>query len=417
MATYRYTNNGPKSLKLTDRPIYGSKRIGSYTRTAQLAGVLIPTTYVNYVEPMQSALMRYELNDHLGNVTSVITGRLLPGNNAGSPHQAELISAQGYEPFGSLLPGRNYSSSSYAFGFQGQEKDDEVYGATGTSYAFEYRMHDARVGRFMSVDPLAFKYPFYSPYAFSGNRVIDMVELEGLEPEITSDKLKAQGDQNSAWGFGARGSEGSNWQQNINGQDYQTYQCADCFGNNDRGDRQGLENPLMWGKVPALATIPDNTNGGAVGGDVPPPPPNQTTLQVPNATNTAPPPLNTPVNFAGRFQGNDNQLTGATADAANAQLGQIGAFLAANPNARVNVTINTTLPSGTPVFSRDANNPFAGTAVDKRGAGAPGLLQGRSQTIQQGLNSGFGGAVPNGQVNFMWQTGQPNTNTSVTVRP
>ncbi len=43
-------------------------------------------------------------------------------------------------------------------------------------------MYDARIGRFLSIDPLAVKYPFYSPYAFSGNRVIDMVELEGLEP-------------------------------------------------------------------------------------------------------------------------------------------------------------------------------------------------------------------------------------------
>lgn len=88
---------------------------------------------------------------------------------------------QGYDPFGSLLPGRNYSSANYRFGFQGQVKDDEVYGATGTSYALEYRMHDARVGRFWSLDPLAAKYPWNSPYAFSENRVIDGVELEGLE--------------------------------------------------------------------------------------------------------------------------------------------------------------------------------------------------------------------------------------------
>ena len=46
-------------------------------------------------------------------------------------------------------------------------------------------MHDPRIGRFFSVDPLAAKYPFYSQYAFSGNRVIDMVELEGLEPAET----------------------------------------------------------------------------------------------------------------------------------------------------------------------------------------------------------------------------------------
>lgn len=87
----------------------------------------------------------------------------------------------GYEPFGSLLPGRNYSSDSYRFGFQGQEKDDEVYGATGTSYAFEYRMHDPRVGRFLSLDPLAAKYSWNSPYAFAENKVIQFVELEGLE--------------------------------------------------------------------------------------------------------------------------------------------------------------------------------------------------------------------------------------------
>ncbi|OYU92788.1 MAG: hypothetical protein CFE21_22805 [Bacteroidetes bacterium B1(2017)] len=43
-------------------------------------------------------------------------------------------------------------------------------------------MHDTRVGRFFARDPLTRKYPFYSPYAFSGNRVIDSRELEGLEP-------------------------------------------------------------------------------------------------------------------------------------------------------------------------------------------------------------------------------------------
>lgn len=38
------------------------------------------------------------------------------------------------------------------------------------------------VGRFFNVDPLAEKYPTWSTYAFSGNRVIDARELEGLEP-------------------------------------------------------------------------------------------------------------------------------------------------------------------------------------------------------------------------------------------
>ena len=42
-------------------------------------------------------------------------------------------------------------------------------------------MHDPRIGRFFAVDPLAREYPYYSPYAFSENRVIYGVELEGLE--------------------------------------------------------------------------------------------------------------------------------------------------------------------------------------------------------------------------------------------
>ncbi|MDQ3100657.1 MAG: hypothetical protein M3R08_04670 [Bacteroidota bacterium] len=69
----------------------------------------------------------------------------------------------------------------YRFAFQGQEKDDEMHGATGTSYNYTFRMHDARIGRFLSIDPLSDKYPYNSPYAFSENRVVDKVELEGLE--------------------------------------------------------------------------------------------------------------------------------------------------------------------------------------------------------------------------------------------
>ncbi|OWP74764.1 hypothetical protein BWG23_12985 [Flavobacterium oreochromis] len=49
-------------------------------------------------------------------------------------------------------------------------------------------MHDPRVGRFFATDPLEVIYPWNSPYAFSENRVIDMVELEGLESSPTKDK-------------------------------------------------------------------------------------------------------------------------------------------------------------------------------------------------------------------------------------
>ena len=68
----------------------------------------------------------------------------------------------------------------YRFGFQGQESEDELYGEGNASF-FKYRISDNRLGRFFAIDPLAAEYPHNSPYAFSENRVIDGVELEGLE--------------------------------------------------------------------------------------------------------------------------------------------------------------------------------------------------------------------------------------------
>lgn len=79
-----------------------------------------------------------------------------------------------------LLPKRHGSVDFYRYGFQGQEKDDEVKGE-GNSINYKYRMHDPRVGRFFAEDPLEANFPWNSSYAFSENRVIDGIELEGLE--------------------------------------------------------------------------------------------------------------------------------------------------------------------------------------------------------------------------------------------
>lgn len=64
----------------------------------------------------------------------------------------------------------------YRYGFQGQEEGQE----TGL-LSYNYRMHDPRLGRFFAIDPLTKKYPHYTPYSFSGDKVISKVELEGLE--------------------------------------------------------------------------------------------------------------------------------------------------------------------------------------------------------------------------------------------
>jgi len=75
------------------------------------------------------------------------------------------------------MAGREVSND-YRYGFQGQETDAEYFNG---AVSFKYRVHDARLGRSLSLDPRAPDYPWNSTYAFSENRVIDGVELEGLE--------------------------------------------------------------------------------------------------------------------------------------------------------------------------------------------------------------------------------------------
>jgi RHS repeat-associated protein len=104
-----------------------------------------------------------------------------PENDFASVFRPDVLAYNDYYPFGMLVPNRHASwDGDYRYGFQGQEKDDELKGE-GNSLNYTFRMHDPRVGRFFARDPLFKEYPWNSPYAFSENRVIDGVELEGLE--------------------------------------------------------------------------------------------------------------------------------------------------------------------------------------------------------------------------------------------
>src|SRR5690606_501585 len=51
----------------------------------------------------------------------------------------------------------------------------------GNSLDFGERMHDSRLGRFLSLDPLAKKFPWQSPYVFAGNSPIWHVDEKGLK--------------------------------------------------------------------------------------------------------------------------------------------------------------------------------------------------------------------------------------------
>jgi hypothetical protein len=57
----------------------------------------------------------------------------------------------------------------------------------GQHLNYTFRNYDSWIIRFGAIDPLAAKYPHNSTYAFSENRVIDAVELEGLEAFFLND--------------------------------------------------------------------------------------------------------------------------------------------------------------------------------------------------------------------------------------
>jgi RHS repeat-associated protein len=89
-----------------------------------------------------------------------------------------------------VIPGRSYASGGYRFGFQGQETDDEVYGPEN-AVSYKYRVHDARLGRFLSVDPMAHLREWVSPYNFVQNNPIMRTDPTGAldgEYDVTHDE-------------------------------------------------------------------------------------------------------------------------------------------------------------------------------------------------------------------------------------
>ncbi len=82
------------------------------------------------------------------------------------------------------MPERNWSSDWYRYGFQGQEKDDEIKGE-GNSLDLGERFYDPRIGRInYKIDPMAKSFPWNSPYTYAENDVIRSIDLDGLEKVV-----------------------------------------------------------------------------------------------------------------------------------------------------------------------------------------------------------------------------------------
>ncbi|MGY3793191.1 RHS repeat domain-containing protein [Aquimarina sp. 433] len=139
---------GGASPQIAEHTIYGASRLGVYKRGLFGEG----NSY-------------YELTDHLGNVRAVV-GRDKDNN------PIAMTTATDYYPFGMPMPGRiQNGSEQYRYAYQGQEKDTE----TGKE-AFQLRLWDSRIGRWLTTDPYG---EFSSPYLGMANNPIRIIDPDG----------------------------------------------------------------------------------------------------------------------------------------------------------------------------------------------------------------------------------------------
>ncbi len=116
----------------------------------------------------EDEVIRYQYDNHLGSAC-------LELDVAGL-----IISYEEYHPFGttSYRSGANEIDVSLKrYKYCGKERDEE----TGLYY-YGMRYYAAWLCKFINVDPLQFKYPYYTPFQYAGNKPITYIDLDGGEP-------------------------------------------------------------------------------------------------------------------------------------------------------------------------------------------------------------------------------------------
>ncbi len=91
-----------------------------------------------------------------------------------------------------VMPGRNWTAATangYGFGFNGQLKDDEIMGGSN-SYDFGARIYDARIGLWLSIDPLFKKYPYLSPYNYVADNPVIYYDNDGRKIKFAKGTTK-----------------------------------------------------------------------------------------------------------------------------------------------------------------------------------------------------------------------------------
>ncbi|WP_341900064.1 hypothetical protein [Fluviicola taffensis] len=106
------------SYTQTEKHIYGSSRLGVHNERIALLGTQNDVYSMGNIQH-HIGDRSYELSNHLGNVLTVISDKIVPHNNGGSLdyYMADIRQATDYSPFGVILEGRNFEPDPYVESF------------------------------------------------------------------------------------------------------------------------------------------------------------------------------------------------------------------------------------------------------------------------------------------------------------
>ena len=187
-------------LTQSEADLYGSGRLGVWNMTRDVSA-LAAIDYSNYSSTFERGNKFFELNNHLGNVLATVSDKKI-GVDTNSDgvvdyNTAEVINANDYYPFGMQMPSRKYSiaNTNYRYGFNGKENDNDIENG---AQDYGMRIYDGRLGRFLTVDPLSKKYPFYTPFQFAGNSPILSLDIDGMEGDINKNENEKKHDLQTA---------------------------------------------------------------------------------------------------------------------------------------------------------------------------------------------------------------------------
>jgi len=178
LSVYSITGNlTSPSVRQSEIHLYGSSRLAVYHTSVNVES----TPSGNTIFARGNKF--FELSNHLGNVLATVSDKKLPHSSDGSSvdyYNPDIVNFTDYYPFGMEMPDRNYrqANSSYRYGFNGQEKSDEIKGE-GNSYTAEFWEYDPRLGRRWNIDPITKEYE--SPYAAFSNNPIWFVDASGAD--------------------------------------------------------------------------------------------------------------------------------------------------------------------------------------------------------------------------------------------